>query len=49
VFVPSGATIQLGVGALADAIARELRGRRDLRVRSGLVGDWLVDLDEAGP
>lgn len=48
VFVPSGATIQLGVGALADAIARELRGRRDLRVRSGLVGDWLVDLDEAG-
>jgi acyl-CoA hydrolase len=47
-FVPSGATIQLGVGALADAIARELHGRRDLRVRSGLVGDWLVDLDEAG-
>ena len=47
-FVPSGATIELGVGALADAIARELRGRRDLRVRSGLVGDWLVDLDEAG-
>jgi acyl-CoA hydrolase len=47
-FVPSGATIQLGVGALTDAIARELHGRRDLRVRSGLVGDWLVDLDEAG-
>jgi acyl-CoA hydrolase len=47
-FVPSGATIQLGVGALAGAIARELHGRRDLRVRSGLVGDWLVDLDEAG-
>lgn len=47
-FIPSGATIQLGVGALADAIARELRGRRGLRVRSGLVGDWLVDLDEAG-
>jgi acyl-CoA hydrolase len=47
-FVPSGATIQLGVGALADAIARELHGRTDLRVRSGLVGDWLVDLHEAG-
>jgi acyl-CoA hydrolase len=47
-FVPSGATIQLGVGALADAIARALHGRRDLLVRSGLVGDWLVDLDEAG-
>jgi acyl-CoA hydrolase len=47
-FVPSGATIQLGVGALADAIARELHGRTNLRVRSGLVGDWLVDLHEAG-
>jgi len=47
-FVPSGATIQLGAGALADAIARALHGRQDLRVRSGLVGDWLVDLDEAG-
>jgi len=47
-FVPSGATIQLGAGALADAIARALHGRRDLLVRSGLVGDWLVDLDEAG-
>jgi acyl-CoA hydrolase len=47
-FVPSGATIQLGISALADAIARELHGRRNLRVRSGLVGDWLVDLDEAG-
>jgi acyl-CoA hydrolase len=47
-FVPSGATIQLGVGALADAIAWALHARRDLWVRSGLVGDWLVDLDEAG-
>jgi len=47
-FIPSGATIQLGVSALAAAVAAELRGRRGLRVRSGLVGDWLVDLGEAG-
>jgi acyl-CoA hydrolase len=46
--IPSGATIQLGVGALADAVARALHDRRGLRVRSGLVGDWLVDLHEAG-
>jgi acyl-CoA hydrolase len=46
--VPSGATVQLGASALAEAIAGELRGRRELRVRSGLVGDWVVDLDEAG-
>jgi len=47
-FIPSGATIQLGVGALADAVAQAIRGRRGLRVRSGLVGDWLADLGDAG-
>jgi acyl-CoA hydrolase len=46
--VPDGASVQLGVGALADAIARELTGHTALRIRSGLVGDWLVDLYEAG-
>lgn len=46
--VPSGATIQLGAGALGAAVAAELRGRTGLRVRSGLAGDWLVDLYEAG-
>jgi acyl-CoA hydrolase len=47
-YVPSGATIQLGVSALADAVAQELRNRRRLRVRAALVGDWLADLGEAG-
>jgi acyl-CoA hydrolase len=46
--IPSGAMIQLGVGALPDAIAHSLRDHRQLSVRSGLVGDWLVDLYEAG-
>jgi acyl-CoA hydrolase len=46
--VESGATVQLGAGALAEAVAEELRSRRDLQVRSGLVGDWLVDLYENG-
>ncbi len=47
-YVRSGSTVQLGASALADAIAEEISDRRDLRVRSGLVGDWLVDLQEAG-
>ena len=47
-YVRDGSTIQLGAGALAEAIAAELLTRRRLRVRSGLVGDWLVDLYEAG-
>jgi acyl-CoA hydrolase len=46
--IPSGATIQLGASALADEVARELCALTDLRVRSGLVGDWLVDLYQAG-
>jgi acyl-CoA hydrolase len=46
--VPDGATIQLGASALAEAIAVELHARRGLTVRSGLVGDWLVGLYEAG-
>lgn len=46
--VPDGGVIQLGLGSLADAVGDALRDRRGLRVRSGLVGDWLVGLDEAG-
>jgi acyl-CoA hydrolase len=46
--IPSGATVQLGASALADEVARRLHDRKNLTVRSGLVGDWLVDLYEAG-
>lgn len=46
--VPDGASLQLGIGALAGAIAGELRTRRGLRLRSGMVGDWVLDLADAG-
>lgn len=46
--IPDGAVIQLGASALAEAVAAELQVRRGLRVRSGLVGDWLVGLHESG-
>lgn len=46
--VPDGAVVQLGIGALAQAIGLALRGKRDLGVHSGSVGDWLVDLVDAG-
>ncbi|MEV7663678.1 acetyl-CoA hydrolase/transferase C-terminal domain-containing protein [Paenarthrobacter sp. NPDC089316] len=46
--IPDRSVIQLGVGALADAVANQLHDRRGLRVRSGLAGDWLKDLCEAG-
>ena len=46
--VPDGATLQLGVGTLPSVVAAALRGRRDLRVRSTLVGSWLCELAGAG-
>ncbi len=46
--VPDGATIQLGIGALAAAVGRALSEHRDLSVRSTLAGDWLLELATAG-
>jgi acetyl-CoA hydrolase len=46
--IPAGATVQLGLGAIASAVAAALGGHRDLAVRSTLVGDWLLELASAG-
>jgi len=47
-FIEDGAVLQVGIGAVPDAILRLLRDRRDLGVHSGMIGDGLVDLVEAG-
>lgn len=47
-YIDDGAVLQVGVGATPDAILRLLRDRRDLGVHSGMIGDGLVDLVEAG-
>jgi acyl-CoA hydrolase len=46
--VGDGATLQVGVGGLLDAALEGLRGRRDLRVHSGLMSDALRELALAG-
>jgi len=46
--VPDGASLQLGIGGLAVAVARALRDRRGLKIRSGMVGDWVLDLADSG-
>ncbi|SDE21481.1 acetyl-CoA hydrolase/transferase family protein [Paraburkholderia lycopersici] len=46
--IDDGSTIQLGLGALPEAIVARLRDRRDLGVHSGTIGDAVVDLIEAG-
>jgi len=47
-WITDGATLQTGVGKVPGAILRALAGRRNLRIHSGLVGDEVVDLLEAG-
>lgn len=46
--VTDGATLQIGIGKLSDAIAHALQDRRGLKVRSGMVGDWFPALVDAG-
>jgi acyl-CoA hydrolase len=47
-YIEDGAVLQVGIGAVPDAILRLLKDRRDLGVHSGMIGDGLVDLVEAG-
>ena len=47
-YIGDGAVIQTGIGAVPDAILRLLHDRRDLGVHSGMLGDGLVELVEAG-
>lgn len=47
-FIPEGATIETGLGALPDAVLRLLGDRKGLRIHSGSVGDGVVDLMTKG-
>lgn len=47
-FVEDGSTLQVGVGAIPDAILHAIADRRDLGVHSGSIGDGLVALIERG-
>ncbi len=46
--VEDGATIQLGLGALPEAILAELGDRRDLGIHTGALGDAAADLMRRG-
>lgn len=47
-YIGDRSVLQVGIGATPDAILRLLHDRRDLGVHSGMIGDGLVDLVEAG-
>lgn len=46
--VEDGATLQVGVGNLPEAVLAALRGHRDLGLHSGAVGDGIAQLAETG-
>lgn len=47
-FIGDGAVLQIGIGAIPDAILQSITDRRDLGLHSGMVGDAVVDLVESG-
>jgi acyl-CoA hydrolase len=46
--VQDGATLQVGIGKLPEAVLSALHGRRDLGLHTGAAGDGVVALAEAG-
>jgi hypothetical protein len=46
--IPDGATLQTGIGAIPDAVLKELIGHRDLGVHTELFADGVIDLVERG-
>jgi acetyl-CoA hydrolase len=46
--IPDGATLQLGIGGIPDAVLAALRNHRDLGIHSEVVSDGILDLVERG-
>jgi 4-hydroxybutyrate CoA-transferase len=46
--VEDGSTLQMGIGAIPDAVLSRLHGRHDLGVHTEMFSDRLVDLVQAG-
>lgn len=47
-YIPERATLQVGIGAVPEAILASLADRHDLGLHSGMIGDSVVDLIERG-
>jgi 4-hydroxybutyrate CoA-transferase len=46
--VADGATLQMGIGAIPDAVLRRLHGKQDLGVHTEMFSDGLVELAKSG-
>jgi 4-hydroxybutyrate CoA-transferase len=46
--IPDGATLQLGIGGIPNAVLKYLRNKKDLGMHTELFSDGVIDLVEAG-
>jgi acyl-CoA hydrolase len=46
--IPDGATLQIGYGAIPDAVVMQLTHKRDLGIHTEMLGDGILTLIEAG-
>jgi 4-hydroxybutyrate CoA-transferase len=46
--IPDGATMQLGIGAIPDAVLKFLYDKKDLGIHTEMFSDGVIDLVEAG-
>ena len=46
--IPDGATLQMGIGSIPDAVLQNLGGHKELGVHTELFSDGIIDMVEAG-
>jgi len=46
--IPDGATLQMGIGSIPDAVLKNLGGHRDLGIHTELFSDGVIDMFEQG-
>ncbi len=46
--IPDGATLQMGIGSIPDAVLKNLTSHRDLGIHTELFSDGIIDMVEAG-
>jgi acetyl-CoA hydrolase len=46
--IPDGATMQLGIGSIPDAVLKHLHTKKDLGIHSELISDGVIELVEKG-
>jgi len=46
--IPDGATMQLGIGSIPDAVLKHLHAKKDLGIHSELISDGVIELVEKG-